>query len=92
MDESTQSAEPESLIPLVMGAKQVVLVGDHCQLGPVIMSRQVHAVPTQHMLHALCRGDPACWQSLHLCVMSHACLARTGHATSKHSMVLSLIV
>ena len=43
LDESTQAAEAESLIPLVMGAKQIVLVGDHCQLGPVIMSRKVQA-------------------------------------------------
>eukprot|EP00126_Sphaerothecum_destruens_P008230 Sdes_comp20136_c0_seq1m13231 len=37
IDESTQACEPECLIPIVKGAKQVVLVGDHCQLGPVIM-------------------------------------------------------
>ncbi|KAI3703427.1 hypothetical protein L1987_73495 [Smallanthus sonchifolius] len=35
IDESTQSTEPECLIPLILGAKQVVLVGDHCQLGPM---------------------------------------------------------
>ena len=40
IDESTQSAEPECLIPLVLGAKQVVLVGDHKQLGPVIMNKK----------------------------------------------------
>ncbi|KAH3714585.1 regulator of nonsense transcripts 1 [Pelomyxa schiedti] len=40
VDESTQATEPECLIPLVMGAKQVVLVGDHCQLGPVIMCKK----------------------------------------------------
>eukprot|EP01004_Peranema_trichophorum_P001106 NODE_112_length_3655_cov_37.138732_g94_i0.p1 GENE.NODE_112_length_3655_cov_37.138732_g94_i0~~NODE_112_length_3655_cov_37.138732_g94_i0.p1 ORF type:complete len:728 (-),score=118.34 NODE_112_length_3655_cov_37.138732_g94_i0:511-2694(-) len=40
IDESTQSTEPECLIPLVMGAKQVILVGDHCQLGPVIMCKK----------------------------------------------------
>ena len=28
-------------MPLVLGAKQVVLVGDHCQLGPVIMNKKV---------------------------------------------------
>ena len=39
VDEATQATEPECLIPLVMGAKQVVLVGDHCQLGPVILSK-----------------------------------------------------
>lgn len=40
IDESTQSAEPECLIPLVLGCKQLVLVGDHQQLGPVIMNKQ----------------------------------------------------
>lgn len=40
IDESTQAMEPECLIPLVLGAKQVVLVGDHCQLGPVIMCKK----------------------------------------------------
>eukprot|EP00898_Chlorokybus_atmophyticus_P007745 jgi/Chlat1/7972/Chrsp69S00590 len=40
IDESTQATEPECLIPLVMGAKHVVLVGDHCQLGPVVMCKK----------------------------------------------------
>ncbi|KAI0838658.1 P-loop containing nucleoside triphosphate hydrolase protein [Hypoxylon sp. FL0890] len=40
IDESTQSAEPECMIPLVLGCKQAVLVGDHKQLGPVIMNKK----------------------------------------------------
>ncbi|WEJ93722.1 ATP-dependent RNA helicase [Yamadazyma tenuis] len=36
VDESTQACEPEVLIPIVKGARQVILVGDHQQLGPVI--------------------------------------------------------
>eukprot|EP00227_Mantoniella_beaufortii_P010412 CAMPEP_0197594112 /NCGR_PEP_ID=MMETSP1326-20131121/19759_1 /TAXON_ID=1155430 /ORGANISM="Genus nov. species nov., Strain RCC2288" /LENGTH=1013 /DNA_ID=CAMNT_0043160221 /DNA_START=77 /DNA_END=3114 /DNA_ORIENTATION=+ len=40
MDESTQATEPECLIPLIMGAKQVVMVGDHCQLGPVVTCKK----------------------------------------------------
>jgi hypothetical protein len=40
IDESTQATEAECLIPLVHGAKQVILVGDHCQLGPVIMCKK----------------------------------------------------
>ncbi|KAG8347668.1 putative nonsense mRNA reducing factor 1 [Trypanosoma vivax] len=38
IDEATQGTEPETLIPLVRGAKQVFLVGDHCQLRPVVFS------------------------------------------------------
>ncbi|KAI3404907.2 NAM7 [Candida oxycetoniae] len=40
IDESTQASEPEVLIPIVKGAKQVILVGDHQQLGPVILDRK----------------------------------------------------
>ena len=40
MDESTQATEPEALIPLVRGAKHVVLVGDHRQLGPVVICKK----------------------------------------------------
>jgi regulator of nonsense transcripts 1 len=40
IDESTQATEPECLIPIVHGCKQLVLVGDHQQLGPVITNRR----------------------------------------------------
>lgn len=40
VDEATQAAEPECMIPLVLGCKQVVFVGDHLQLGPVIMNKK----------------------------------------------------
>eukprot|EP01042_Synura_sphagnicola_P001073 gene1073-1209_t len=40
IDESTQAMEPECLIPIVLGVKQLVLVGDHCQLGPVVMCKK----------------------------------------------------
>ena len=43
MDESTQATEPESLVPLVMGAKRVVMIGDHCQLGPVVTCKKSRA-------------------------------------------------
>jgi hypothetical protein len=32
--------EAECLIPIVMGTKQIILVGDHCQLPPVVMCKQ----------------------------------------------------
>lgn len=40
IDESTQAMEAECFIPIVLGVKQLVLVGDHCQLGPVVMSKK----------------------------------------------------
>jgi regulator of nonsense transcripts 1 len=40
IDESTQATEPECMVPVVLGAKQLVLVGDHCQLGPVVMCKK----------------------------------------------------
>ena len=39
-DESGQCVDPDILIPLVHGCKQAILVGDHKQLGPVIISRK----------------------------------------------------
>lgn len=39
VDEATQACESECLIPLLKGAKHVILVGDHCQLGPVILCK-----------------------------------------------------
>ena len=40
IDEATQATEPECLIPVVLGAKQLILVGDHQQLGPVVLSKK----------------------------------------------------
>lgn len=39
IDESTQACEPEVMIPISKGAKQVILIGDHQQLGPVILDK-----------------------------------------------------
>jgi len=39
LDEASQATEPSTLVPLVRGARQVALVGDHCQLPPTIISR-----------------------------------------------------
>eukprot|EP00624_Nannochloropsis_granulata_P003451 evm.model.NODE_27464_length_8211_cov_20.026672.1 len=40
IDEATQAMEAECLIPIVMGCKQLVMVGDHCQLPPVITCKK----------------------------------------------------
>uniref|UniRef100_A0A6U0THT0 Upf1 domain-containing protein n=1 Tax=Pinguiococcus pyrenoidosus TaxID=172671 RepID=A0A6U0THT0_9STRA len=39
VDEATQATEAEAMLPIVMGAKQLVMVGDHCQLGPVVLCK-----------------------------------------------------
>ncbi|KAL4460510.1 hypothetical protein ABPG74_000261 [Tetrahymena malaccensis] len=39
IDEATQAIEPECLLPMLKGAKHVILVGDHRQLGPVVTCR-----------------------------------------------------
>ncbi|KAL7578799.1 hypothetical protein ACA910_016021 [Epithemia clementina (nom. ined.)] len=54
IDEATQAIEAEALIPIAMGAKQVVFVGDHCQLGPVVMYKPAaKAGLTQSMFERL---------------------------------------
>jgi len=40
IDEAMQATEPECMVPVVMGAKQLILVGDHRQLGPVVMCKK----------------------------------------------------
>ncbi len=56
IDESAQATEPECLIPLMVGCRQVVLVGDHRQLGPVITCREAaEAGLTQSLFERLVR-------------------------------------
>lgn len=43
LDEATQATLPEALIPATKGCRQLVLVGDHRQLGPVCSSRAAAA-------------------------------------------------
>ena len=38
IDEATQSTEPQTVVPMCKGARQIVLVGDHCQLPPTVIS------------------------------------------------------
>ena len=54
IDEATQAVEAEALIPIALGAKQIVFVGDHCQLGPVVMCKAAaKAGLTQSMFERL---------------------------------------
>ena len=41
IDECTQAREPECLIPILKGAQQVILVGDHNQLKPSIKNIEI---------------------------------------------------
>jgi len=38
IDEATQATEPSALVPIVKGARQLILVGDHRQLPPTVTS------------------------------------------------------
>jgi regulator of nonsense transcripts 1 len=42
IDEATQDVEPSCLIPAVLSTHRVVLVGDHKQLGPVVLDRKAN--------------------------------------------------
>ena len=50
IDEATQATEPEALIPCVTGAKQLILVGDHCQLPPVVICKRAKKAGLSHSL------------------------------------------
>lgn len=44
IDEAAQATEPESLVPIIKGIEKVVLVGDHKQLGPVVLDKKAHSL------------------------------------------------
>jgi regulator of nonsense transcripts 1 len=81
IDEATQAAEPECLIPLVMGAKQVILVGDHCQLGPVIMCKKAAEAGLSQSLFERLRllGIKVCW-----CARAAACIKPDRASRANH--------
>lgn len=56
IDEATQAMEPESIIPVVRGAQQLVLVGDHCQLGAGAAAA-THT-PSPSLLTSMTPDDP----------------------------------
>ena len=40
IDEASQAVEPETMVPIVHGAERVIIVGDHRQLDPVVLSKR----------------------------------------------------
>jgi len=73
IDEASQATEPSSLVPIVRGARQLVLVGDHHQLPPTVLdshaeeeglgrslfARLIEAGHTPHLLDEQYRMHPA---------------------------------
>uniref|UniRef100_A0AC35TGV9 Regulator of nonsense transcripts 1 n=1 Tax=Rhabditophanes sp. KR3021 TaxID=114890 RepID=A0AC35TGV9_9BILA len=43
IDECSQATEPEIMVPVTKAKNQLVLVGDHCQLGPVVMCEKANS-------------------------------------------------
>uniref|UniRef100_A0A0N5CES7 DNA helicase n=1 Tax=Strongyloides papillosus TaxID=174720 RepID=A0A0N5CES7_STREA len=43
IDECSQATEPEIMVSVVKARSQLILVGDHCQLGPVVMCEKANA-------------------------------------------------
>lgn len=55
IDECMQATEPECMVPVVLGAKQLIIVGDQCQLGPVVMCKKAsQAGLSQSLYDRLC--------------------------------------
>lgn len=46
IDEATQLCEPACIIPLIKGIKQMTLIGDDAQLGPLVLSQNADALKT----------------------------------------------
>ena len=43
IDEATQATEPSTLVPICRGTRQLILVGDHAQLSPTVISEEAEA-------------------------------------------------
>ncbi|CAI5437489.1 unnamed protein product [Caenorhabditis angaria] len=50
IDESTQATEPEIMVSIVRGVRHLILVGDHCQLGPVVSCKKAANAGLQQSL------------------------------------------
>uniref|UniRef100_A0A383VJF3 DNA2/NAM7 helicase-like C-terminal domain-containing protein n=1 Tax=Tetradesmus obliquus TaxID=3088 RepID=A0A383VJF3_TETOB len=61
LDEASQAAEPEALIPLTRAAQHAVLVGDHLQLPPVCNSEVAAAagLAVSHFERLMAAGVPS---------------------------------
>lgn len=53
IDKSTQSIESECFLPMLSNSNQVILVGDHKQLGPVVLSNKAQPHLSISLFHRL---------------------------------------
>ena len=50
IDEACQAQEPESLLPLLVKPDQIILIGDHFQLGPIIKCKEAEKAGLENSL------------------------------------------
>jgi len=57
LDEASQATEPETILPMLRGAKQVIMVGDQNQLGPTVKCSQAGRMGLgKSLFHRLCES------------------------------------
>lgn len=76
IDEVTQATEPECLIPLTKGCRQAILVGDHQQLGPVVMSNEACKAGLNNSLFERLLNLSAFHVRLHIQYRMHPSIAK----------------
>jgi regulator of nonsense transcripts 1 len=52
IDVSTQATEPECMVPIVLGARRLILVGDQFKPGPVVMCKKSALAGLSHSAHS----------------------------------------
>ena len=57
LDEVSQATEPETILPILKGSKQVIMLGDQNQLGPTVISSEAsQAGLGKSLFHRLCES------------------------------------
>ena len=89
IDECTQASEPECLVPIVKGAKKLVLIGDQCQLGPTVFhDRAAHEGLSRSLFERLIKVGIRP-QSLQIQYRMHPLIAKFPSAHFYENFVLN---